>query len=368
MINHRLRKAQLNGANIDVINSMAFDFNYSLNTQNIVPPADIVNTLAGVLKTLMDKNALEIPSYLDMVNITTEIERMATQLLDSEDSVIILGEHIANNPNAANIANLVNEIAKLTNSTTLNISLTANAKAAELVGFVPSNNGMNVNEMLETDMNAFVLLDVYPEYDFHHLDKAMSTLSKENTFVISLNSFNNDLVSNYADVMLPIASFYETSGTHVNINGDAQSFAATVAAPEESKPAWKVLKVLADLLELPGFHFTDSTQVLSEVSNQAHNTHEFSHDIDLSAENDQLSVIWQSSPYATDVLLRHSNSLQQTKIGCMNSASMNEKTAKSLSVKNGDEYLGVPVEITPLVADNCVFVSANQATNIGAQL
>ncbi len=367
MINHRLRKAQLGGASIDVINSMAFDFNYSLNTQNIIAPVEIVNTLAAILKTLMSKNALEVPSYLDTVNISAEVEAMAAQLLNSEDSVIVLGEHIANNPNAADIANLVSEIAKYTNSTTLNISSTANSKGAELVGFVPSNNGMNINEMLESDMNAFVLLDVYPEYDFHHLDKAMNALSKDNTFVISLNSFNNKLASKYSDVMLPIASFYETSGTHININGDAQSFAATVAAPEESKPAWKVLKVLADLLELPGFHFTDSTQVLSEVSHQAHNAHEFSHDINLSTANDQVSVIWQSSPYATDALLRHSDSLQQTKIGRVNSASMNEKTAKNLSVKNGDEYLGVPVEVTDLVADNCVFVSANKATNTGVK-
>jgi NADH-quinone oxidoreductase subunit G len=82
----------------------------------------------------------------------------------------------------------------------------------------------------------------------------MIALDNKNTFVISMNSFKEKEVARYSDVMLPIASFYETSGSHINIEGVMQSFAVAVSAPSESKPAWKVLKVLADLLELPGFH------------------------------------------------------------------------------------------------------------------
>jgi hypothetical protein len=48
------------------------------------------------------------------------------------------------------------------------------------------------------------------------------------------------------------------------------SLTSSFSAPSESKPAWKVLKVLADLLELPGFHYANSEQITSEISNQSH--------------------------------------------------------------------------------------------------
>ncbi len=71
------------------------------------------------------------------------------------------------------------------------------------------------------------------------------------------------------------------------------------------------------------------------------------------------------SPYQSDVLLRHADSLSVSKIGQINTASMNASTAKILSLSDKDSYLGVPVEIIETMADQCVFVSSNQATNIG---
>ncbi len=140
-----------------------------------------------------------------------------------------------------------------------------------------------------------------------------------------------------------------------------QSFSASVGAPSKAKPAWKVLKVLADLLELPGFHFANSTQVASEISNQSHKQKEDDKNIDTTVKQG-VNVIWQKSPYAMDVLSRHANSLQATKIGKMHSASMNKATAKTLELSAGEQYLGVPVLISESVADYCVFVNANQST------
>ena len=148
----------------------------------------------------------------------------------------------------------------------------------------------------------------------------------------------------------------------MNINNDIQSFCASVKAPIDAKPAWKVLKVMADLLELPGFHYSDSTQVLSEVSHQAHKDHEYDHSINLENNSNNIEVIWQQSPYSIDALLRHSSSLQNTTLGKLNFAHMNAGTAKELKVK--DTYLGVPVLIDN-VADKCVFVNANHSTDGG---
>ncbi|NYT52450.1 MAG: NADH-quinone oxidoreductase subunit G [Candidatus Vesicomyosocius endoextente] len=368
MINHRLRKATKKGADIDVLNVMVFDFNYSLHTENIIAPNKIAFILAGVLKSIMINDGQELPDYLIAIDVDEIAKNIAYKMLNSDSSVIILGEHIINNVDASTIANLVAKIAKSANSRTLNLSITGNTIAANLVGCVPQNSGMNVNTMLASDMRGFILLDIYPQYNFHHLGAAIKAFEKDDTFVISLNSFKDDIVVGYSDVILPIASIYETSGTHLNINNDMQSYTAAVKAPNEVKPAWKVLKVMADLLELPGFNYEDSTQVLAEISYQSHVIH--NHDIkdNLTSYHNGISVIWQNSPYSIDAVLRHSETLQETKIGQMNNAYMNQTSAKTLKVSVGDKYLGVLVIITDTVADDCVFINANQTTNIYGQV
>ena len=363
MISHRLRKANLSGASIDVINAMAFDFNYRLNSENIVSPNQTAAMLAGVLKSVLQNAQVEIPDYLVDIEINDVATQLAEKLSQSDNSVIVLGEHVINNPQAASIANLVSEIAQHTNSTTLNVSATANSMAANMTGFVPGKGGLDVNAMLAADLKAYILLDIYPQYDFHHSLQAVEALSNEDTFVISLNSFKDDAVAQYSDVLLPISSFYETSGSHVNVEGEVQSFAAAVNAPSDTKPAWKVLKVLADLLELPGFHYADSAQVTSEIMHQSHKQHAHNESIDIKVKRG-INVIWQKSPYAVDVLSRHATSLQATNIGQINSASMNKATAKKLEVAQDDEYLGVPVAINEAVANNCVFVNANHSTGV----
>ena len=364
MINHRLRKAHLSGATIDAINVKDFEINYPINNA-LTAPNEIANTLAGVLKTLFDKNKQTLPEYLSAIKPSTNAVNIANKLLDSKSPVLILGEHIVNNAQAGSIANLIAQIAKQANGETLNVSMTANVLGAQRTNFTPNGAGMNVNEMLAAEMRAFLLLDIYPEYDFHDLNAALKALSKEDVFVVSLNSFKNDLVAQYSDVILPMAAMYETSGTHININQQMQSFCAAVSASGAAKPAWKILKVLADLLDLPGFHFENSQQVLSELEHQSTPTHEYDTSINIDDQSSAIETIWMHSPYHTDVLLRHARSLTMSKIGQMHSASMNPATAKLLSISEGDAYLGVPVEISHTMADQCVFVNSNQATNTG---
>ncbi|CAC9543531.1 NADH-ubiquinone oxidoreductase chain G (EC 1.6.5.3) [uncultured Gammaproteobacteria bacterium] len=364
MINHRLRKAQLSGANITALNVKDFDYNYKVKS-NAIAPSEIANTLAGVLKILLDKAQQELPEYLLAVSPNKQTVELANELLEADNSVLILGEHLINNAQASSISNLTAEIAKLTNSTTLNLTATANSIGAQQMGFVPNSTGMNTNEMFEADMCAFLLLDIYPEYDFHHSATALSALSKNDVFVISLNSFSNELVSQYSDVMLPMAAMFETSGTHMNIDGKMQSFSAAVSAPGEAKPVWKILKVLADLLELPGFHYENSAKVMEGISHQSVQSHEHDTSVNLGDRTTLVETIWMHSPYQSDVLLRHADSLSVSKIGQINTASMNASTAKILSLSDKDSYLGVPVEIIETMADQCVFVSSNQATNIG---
>ncbi len=367
LINHRLRKAVLSGAMVDVVNVAEFDFNYQPNNHNIIAPNQIALLLAGVLKVVLESTQAEVLPDLQNLNPNATAKQLAARLLRADNAVIVLGEHLLNIPQVAIIAALITQIAQHTDSKTLNTSLSANSKAADLAGFTPGRDGLDANTMLTAQLKAYILLDIYPQYDFYNSPKAIEAFNNADTFIIALNSFKDEVVLEYADILLPIANFYESPGSHVNIEGLVQSFPAAVSAPGEAKPAWKVFKVLADLLQLPGFDYTANQQITSEAT--MHQNPKLSKvdvskvdvSIDLTMKKG-IDIIWQKSPYAIDVLLRHSPALQMTKIGQINTASMNAATAKKLKLTQTDDYLGVPVVLSETVADDCVFINANRQT------
>lgn len=359
MINHRIRKATLQGAKVSTVNAKAFDFNYRIANSVLSAPQNTVATLSGVLKVLLEANSQALPDYLKGVKVDQAQIDIANVLSAAENAVVVLGEQVNSNPCADQVAKLVAQIAKASNSKTLNASATGNTLAAEKVSFKP-NGGLNSGQMFTANLNAFVLLDVYPTFDCLDSVAAIENLSRDDAFVVALNSFEDEAVLSFADVILPVASFYETSGTHINIDNVAQSYGASVKAAGDSKPGWKVLKVLADLLELPGFDYTDSPQVADDALSLSPNVATSEVDI-IAMEVPNVATVWQYTPYASDVLTRHAQSLQQTQIGQVSEATVSEATAKILELSQGDLYKGVPVNINETVAEGCVFVHTNQA-------
>jgi NADH dehydrogenase/NADH:ubiquinone oxidoreductase subunit G len=66
--------------------------------------------------------------------------------------------------------------------------------------------------------------------------------------------------------MLPIAPFTETSGTFVNIEGRIQSFNGVVKPRGDARPAWKVLRVLGNVLNLEGFDYIEQSRCGTKCS------------------------------------------------------------------------------------------------------
>ena len=359
MINHRIRKSTLNGAKVTIVNAKVFDFNYRIDNTLLSAPQNMAATLSGILKALLEVNSQALPDYLKSAKTEQSHIDIANALSAAQNAVIVLGEHVNSNPCADQVAQLVAQIAKASGAKTLNASKTGNAVAANKVGFQPST-GMSATQMLSADLKAFVLLDVYPTFDCINPQGAIENLSREDCFVVALSSFEDEAVSDFANVILPIASFYETSGTHINIENVAQSYSASVKAAGDSKPGWKVIKVLADLLELPGFDYTDSTQVANDALSLSPSLVTSEVDI-IALEVPNVATVWQYTPYASDVLTRHAQSLQQTQIGQVSEAAVNEATAKLLKLSAGDLYKGIPININETVAEGCVFVYTNQA-------
>ncbi len=373
MLHHRVRQAANKGAKIIFINVAHFDFNIINSTQIITSLPEINLQLAGILKALMQINDIKIPENLAQILISKTHQNIAQNLTKAKKSALIIGEHISFSKTYSVCAQLAKHIAHLSNSGIINAAMKANAHSAYFAKMLPrGKEGYTTSEILQKNLRAYLLLDIYPEYDLNQVETAISAF-KQADFVLSLNSFTSEVINEYAHAILPIASFFETSATHINLIGDLEFSRASARAPGEAKPAWKVIKVLADLLEIAHFDYSNAQQIYTEIKSNVNMAH--TKEIAIanliftntkSSENNknpttQIETIWQNNPYAIDGLLRHSISLAKTKIGKINTARMTENTVKKLALDSKNNYHNVPILIDSTMADNTIFVQTNIA-------
>ena len=361
MINHRIRKAALDGASVNTMNSKNFDFNFKTKCDALTAPQKLLPALQSVLKAVHLKTNQDTPNDVSDVSPSEIHNIIADDLIASENGVIVLGEHLNSNPNSLAIINLIEKIASATNLKIANITISGNSHSAEKANFIPSGNGLNAISMFNDNTKAFLLMDVDSEYDFIDSKSAQGHFSKEDVFVVALSSFENQSALRSADVILPMASFYESSGTHINFDGLVQSYSASVKSPGESKPGWKIIKVMADLLDLQGFDYVDSTQVKEEALQSSKVKSSVDEANIQSIDDSQVTTHWQYAPYASDSVTRRAKALQESNVGMINRAYVSKMTAHKIGLSDDDLYLGVPVSIEESVAEDCVFIHTNQA-------
>ncbi len=275
LINHRLRKASLNGAKVMAVNPVDWSFNFPLHAKSIGSPAQMLAALGGIAKTLSKLTGRPLPASMDAwaaaITVGASEQMIAEALQSGSRKAVLLGNFAASHPAAASVRALAETIADLSGAT-LGYLPEANGAGAWLAGCVPhrgpaaeavAKQGQDAYAMLARPLKGYIVLAAEPEMDSWDGAQARRALDSAE-FVISLSPFKT-AASEYADVLLPIAPFTETSGTFVNCEGSWQSFAGAVAPAGEARPAWKVLRVLGNLLELPGFEYNSSEEVLAEV-------------------------------------------------------------------------------------------------------
>lgn len=347
MLNHRLRQQVLNGGVCEVINIANFDFNYPVN-QCI---GKIEVELLAILEALKSNK-----------NSRGFVKNSAQQLLkNKEEAVLILGSHLSQNPNAGFIYQTAQEICQLSGANLIVLSEKSNVASALVANVLPEKNGLNAMAMLDKPQNAYLLLDIYPDYDCIYAQKAISAF-KQADFVCCLNAYQNEIIDDYADVILPISTFLETAGTHINFAGELQSFSNAVTTQNDIKPAWKVLKVLADKFELTGFEWVKVSQICNEALTQSVDL-KIKEKLSLTKSKQSIEVIWQVAPYAKDSVCRHSQDLQVSKIGQINEVRMNQTTAQK--VDNAKNYKNIDLKIDNTMIDDTIFVLTHQAKPIG---
>ena len=194
--------------------------------------------------------------------VTDAAKAIAKSLQGGERKAILLGNAAAHHAHAESLLALANWIGAQTGASVGYLTEAANTVGAQLAGAMPSGQGLNAGQMLAGGLNAVLLLNNEPEIDSAAGASAKTALSAAQ-MVVTLSPFKANMA--FSDVLLPIAPFSETPGTFVNAEGRVQGFHAVAKPLGETRPAWKVLRVLANLLELPGFDFESAQDVLRQV-------------------------------------------------------------------------------------------------------
>lgn len=391
LLNHRIRKASLAGAKTIAINPEHYAYNFELDYDFTGNLDEMIVYLAALTKAVTQEKNIDskLAGLLFQIQVTAEIKKAAETLLKAESPVIIAGNIAGSHPHASVINSLLQALKQAINAKGGIVTPGANSAGAWLAGAVPhrgpvgspaSKKGLNASELLQpkTGMKAYFLLNVEPELDSVYGQRAVDSLSSAD-FVVSMGPFKNCAMLHYANVILPIAAFTETSGTYINATGEWQSFKGMATAKGEAKPAWKVIRVLGNMFALPGFAYVSSEDVLQElksyVSKMAVRKEAWELPNELPKPHDELRRIGTHAIYAVDNVVRRASSLQATDLmKNIAVARLNSKLAAKLNLQEGDnaklvqiegQALVLPVMIDDKIADNCVSIpSGLEATSL----
>ncbi len=253
----RIRQAARHGCAVNAINSVAIDWAIPNVRTKLAPAAGWSTALAEVAAAIAAEKGVAAP--VQGAATSEEARAIAAALLTGERKAILLGNGAAHHAQASSLLALAQWIGAQTGATVGYLTEAANTVGAQFVGAQPQEGGLNAAQMLDGRLKAALLLNVEPEHD-SALGAAAAQALAQTDMVVTLSPFKTNL--EFSDVLLPIAPFSETSGSFVNAEGRLQSFHAVVKPAGEARPAWKVLRVLGNLLGLEGMDYETSQDVL----------------------------------------------------------------------------------------------------------
>lgn len=273
MLAHRVRKAALAGARVATLNPNDAELLFETAAAVTVAPSAMIESLAAMLAALGDDNVGEDDSLtaalISAITVDEEHRQLTAVLSAAERPVILLGHLAGRHPEFGRLRALAAQLARATGATLCYVSEGANSAGLALSGVLPHRglNGVDIEEpgqhagqMLATPLKAYLLMGIEPELDTAAGAAALQVLAASG-FVACLTPYVTDAMREYAHVLLPIGTFAETSGTYVNGEGRWQSFAGVATPVGESRPAWKVLRVLGNVADLEGFDYADTDQI-----------------------------------------------------------------------------------------------------------
>ena len=258
----RIRQAVRKGAVVSSIDSVARDWAMPVANTLLAAPAAWLHALADVAAAIAQEKGVSAPEVAGKVNAVAL--SIARALLCGEQKAVLLGNAAAHHAQASALLSLAQWIAENTGATVGYLTEAANTVGAQWMGAMPAKDGKDAGQMLAGGMKAVLLLNTEPQWDSALGAAAAQTLA-QSEMAITLSPFKANM--EFSDVLLPIAPFTETSGSFVNAEGLLQSFHAVVKPLAEARPGWKVLRVLGNLLDIAGFEYQTSQDVLARATN-----------------------------------------------------------------------------------------------------
>ena len=395
LLAQRFRKAVNNGAELSIISPLDNDPLMDVAHKVIVRPNDMVNVLGQILKAMskLQRLSLCLPPSLELllsnIKVRDNTQAMAESLAGLGGEVdlvapkvgIFLGNMALSDPRFTEMYTMAEAIGGISGAQGGILPAAANSTGMHMMGVMPATLGMHAREMLEQPRRAYLLLNIEPELDCQHAALAKAAMAQAEC-VVALTTFKSEALEQ-ADVLLPIAPFTETSGTFMSMEGRVQSFTAVCKPLGECRPAWKVLRVLANTLGLKGFEFDSSEQVKTKIFNgekpsavvwrSLNNNLKELVEIQVNIKHAGLQRIGEVPQYESDPIVRRSAPLQKTKYNTKPMARMRAEQMQALGLVEGDTVLAkqdkgsalLQVKLDNHVALGCVRVTASHEGSIG---
>jgi len=371
----RLRQLAKKDGKVSLLSVSSDDSLINLHAQVSVSPAELPTALARVVKAVAVLKGVMPPAGLESVETCAMSVSIAESLCSGTRQAIFLGNVAQQHPQAAQLHWLASVLSDLLDARFGFICEAANSVGGHLAKALPT--GLNAYEMFSLPRKAYLLFGVEPELDCYNPQVATNAL-KQASLVVAMSSFKSQAAFEYADVLLPISPFTETSGTFVNAEGRIQSFSGVVRPLGDTRPGWKVLRVVGNLLGLTGFDYESSEQVRDAA---LPNSNEFADGLDNAIGDVAFSPAMVQSDggiqrvapvpiYFSDAVVRRALSLQMTKDAVAPTVRMSVGMVKKIGLADGElvrvtqqeGQANLRVEVDETVPVGCAIVVAGHAS------
>ena len=378
LIAQRVRQATKRRSQLNLVHATDDDLLMPVANKAIVAPHAIADTLLQITKSAAEQKGVAVPAIAQAAAITAAAASIAASLVSGKNAGILLGNLAQQVGNASRLHAAAQALAAVLGARFGFIGEAANSVGGYLAGAIPGNGagaaGLNARSMFEQPRKAYLLLNAEVEFDCHDPSLAIHALDQAE-LVVALAAFG-DRVADYATVMLPIAPFTETSGTFVSAEGRVQSFNGVVRPLGDTRPGWKVLRVLGNLLGLQGFEF-DTSEAVRDTALAGGTEGRLDNSIGDVAAPTRTAVglerIADVPIYFSDALVRRAESLQQTRDAQAPKAWMTSSQIQAagvaaggkVKVKQGNSEVLLEAAVDDRLPANCVRVAAGHAATAG---
>ncbi|MFV0283094.1 MAG: NADH-quinone oxidoreductase subunit NuoG [Castellaniella sp.] len=338
LLAQRLRQAAKRGMQLSLVDSIAADPLVPVAGRLTVKPSALVQSLAEIAVALAGLKSRPVPEGLSGVQPGESARAIADSLASGERVAVLVGNLALADDQAAQLAANAQVVANLAGGRFGFLTPGGNTVGGYLAGAVPADGGLDARRMLGAEpLKAYLVLHAEPRLDSELGERAVRAL-QGSAMAVALTAFRS-AAEDWADVMLPVAPFTETSGTFVNAEGRVQSFKGVAAPVGDTRPAWKVLRVLGNLMDLQGFDDETSESVRDMVMTgglEGRLSNEIRLAPAVTAPADGLERVAELPIYRTDALVRRSQPLQEHINSAPPRAAMSTATLQAQGLSAGD--------------------------------